>query len=250
MTANKLKMNGDKTEIMICGSIAKLNNVNIESINIDNDPIDISDHVRNLGFFLDKHLNMNVHVSNLCKSCYFQLRKISYIRPYINEKCAAQLVVSLVLSKLDYCNSLFYNMSCENFNKLQLVQNHAARIVKKASKRESAMSIMFELHWLPIRYRVSFKIALIVFKCLNVENFPSYIKDLISIYTPSRTLRSSDYRLLNKPAMKLFTFGDKAFCFAAPEVWNDLPSDIRFLNSISIFKKKLKTFYFKKAFYN
>ena len=144
-------------------------------------------------------------------------------------------------------------MSCENFNKLQLVQNHAARIVKKASKLESAMSIMFELHRLPIRYRVSFNIALIVFKCLNIENFPSYLKDLISIYTiytPSRTLRSSDSRILNKPVMKLSTFGDKAFCFAAPEVWNDLPSDIRFTNSISIFKKKLKTFYFKKAFYN
>ena len=112
------------------------------------------------------------------------------------------------------------------------------------------MSIMFELHWLPIRYRVSFKIALIVFKCLNIENFPSYLKDLISIYTPSRTLRSSDSHILNKPVMKLSTFGDKAFCFAAPEVWNDLPSDIRFTNSISIFKKKLKTFYFKKAFYN
>ena len=132
MTANKLKMNGDKTEIMICGSIPKLNNVQIESINIDNDPIDISDHVRNLGVFLDKNLNMNVHVSNVRKSCYFELRKISYIRPYINEKCAAQLVISLVLSKLDYCNCLFYNMSCENFNKLQLVQNHAARLVKKS----------------------------------------------------------------------------------------------------------------------
>ena len=76
MTSNKLKMNGDKTEIMICGSKPKLRNIQIESISIDSDPIDISDHVRNLGFFLDKHLNMNVHVSNLRKSCYFELRKI------------------------------------------------------------------------------------------------------------------------------------------------------------------------------
>ena len=73
MTSNKLKMNGDKTEIMICGSKPKLRNIQIESISIDSDPIDISDHVRNLGFFLDKHLNMNVHVSNLRKSCYFEL---------------------------------------------------------------------------------------------------------------------------------------------------------------------------------
>ena len=101
-----------------------------------------------LVFFLDKHLNMNVHVSNLRKSCYFELRKNSHISPFIDEKCTTQLVVSYVLSKLDYCNCLFYNMSNENFQKLQSVQNHAARIVKRASKRESAQSIMFELHWL------------------------------------------------------------------------------------------------------
>ena len=224
--------------------------IDIDSINIDNDPIDISDHVRNLGFFLDKHLNMNVHVSNLRKTCYYEIRKISNIRPFIDEKCAAQLAVSLVLSKLDYCNCLFFGMSSENFTKLQLVQNHAARLVKKASKRDSAMSIMFELHWLPIKFRVSFKIALIVFKCLHVDNFPSYVKDLISLYTPSRTLRSSDTFLLTKPRMKLHTFGDKAFCYAAPEVWNELPPEIRFITSLPIFKKQLKTYYFKKAFYD
>ena len=91
-------MNGDKTEIMICGTIPKMNNIDIDSINIDNDPIDISDHVRNLGFFLDKHLNMNVHVSNLRKTCYYEFKKISNIRHFIIEKCAAQLAVSLVLT--------------------------------------------------------------------------------------------------------------------------------------------------------
>ena len=141
-------------------------------------------------------------------------------------------------------------MSSENFTKLQLVQNHAARLVKKASKRDSAMSIMFELHWLPIKFRVSFKIALIVFKCLHVDNFPSYVKDLISLYTPSRTLRSSDTFLLTKPRMKLHTFGDKAFSYAAPEVWNELQPEIRFITPLPIFKKQLKTYYFKKAFYD
>ena len=67
-------------------------------------------------------------------------------------------------------------MTKENFNKLQLVQNHAARLVKKVNKRSSAKSLLKELHWLPVEQRIDYKIALIVFKCLNIEDFPSYLK--------------------------------------------------------------------------
>ena len=152
------------------------------------------------------------------------------------------------MSKIDYCNCLFYNMSTENVNKLQLVQNHAARIIKKAPKTSSASLILKELHWLPIKFRVSFKIAVIVFKSLNNENFPSYISELLTIYTPSRTLRSLDKCFLVKPLMKLSSFGHRSFIYAAPEVWNELPFDIRSCTSFPLFKKKLKTFYFRNAF--
>ena len=170
--------------------------------------------------------------------------KNSHLRPFIDEKSTIKLVISLVISKLDYCNCLFYNMSNDNFYKLQLIQNHAARLVKKAPKRSSATSILMELHWLPIRQRVSYKIAIIVFKCLNDENFPTYIKELISVYTPSRTLRSSDKLLLEKTLKKLITFGEKSFHFAAPDVWNDLPFELRSCASFNIFKKNLKTHFF------
>jgi hypothetical protein len=137
--------------------------------------------------FLDENLNMSVHVTNIRKSCYNEIRKISHIRPFINEKCTIQLVISLVISKLDYCNCLLYNTSNDNFNQLQLIQNHAARIVKKVPKRTNVTSILKDLHWLPIKQRVSYKIALITFNCLHTDNYPNYLKDLIYIYTPSRT---------------------------------------------------------------
>ena len=95
MTENKLKRNADKTEIMICGSVQKLNNVNLDSIVIDDDAISISESVRNLGFYFDKIFNLNAHISNLRKICYYEIRKISHIRPHLNEKCTIQLVVSL-----------------------------------------------------------------------------------------------------------------------------------------------------------
>ena len=154
---------------------------------------------------------MSVHVTNLRKSCYNEIRKISHIRPFISEKCTIQLVISLVLSKLDYCNCLLYGMSEENFNRLQLIQNHAARIVKKAPRRSSATDLLINLHWLPIRQRVTYKIALTVFKCLHIDNFPSYLKELVTPYEPFRSLRSGSQFKLAKPFKKLETFGKSHF---------------------------------------
>ena len=192
MTVNKLKMNNDKTEIMVCSTNAKRKHVNFDSVDIGGESISLSNEVKDLGVFIDSNMSFNHHVSHLRKCCYFELRKISSIRPFISEKSAKQLSVSLILSKLDYCNCLFYDMSEDNFHRLQLLQNHAARVVMKAKKRSSASALLKELHWLPIKQRVLYKIALLVFKCLNVDNFPTYLKELITLYKPSRTLRSSD----------------------------------------------------------
>ena len=236
MIANKLKMNTDKTEIMFCGTTKKLKDIGIERIKISDDFVDFSHEVKDLGILIDQNISFNSHVSYLRKCCYAELRKISSIRPFIEEKSAVQLCVSLILSKLDYCNCLFYGMTKENFYKLQLVQNHAARLVKKVNKRSSAKSLLKELHWLPVEQRVEYKIALIVFKCLNTEDFPSYLKDLIQVYTPSRSLRSADKLLLIKPITKL-KVGERSFCYSAPVVWNKLPFELRSCTRLPSFKK-------------
>ena len=138
-------------------------------------------------------------------------------------------------------------MSEDNFNKLQLLQNHAARVVMKAKKYSSASALLKELHWLPVRQRVLYKIALLVFKCLNVDNFPAYLKDLITLYKPLRNLRSSDKCLLAKP-FKSLKFGHKSFHYSAPVVCNELPFEIRTCTNLYSFKKMLKTHYFRRAF--
>ena len=104
-----------------------------------------------------------------------------------------------------------------------------------------------ELHWLPIEQRVHYKIALIVFKCLNIDEFPSYLKDLIHVYTPSRSLRSADKLLLTKPITKL-KVGERSFYYSAPAVWNSLPFELRSCTRLPTFKKYLKTHFFKIAF--
>lgn len=248
MNTNKLKMNNDKTELLLCGTHSKLNSVQAKSVKIGNEVINYSKKVKNLGMFFENNLSMNCAVSHIRKCCYLELRKIAHLRSYINEDAAKTLVLSFVISRLDYCNSLFYNMTNENIHKLQLVQNHAARLVKRAPKRSSASSLLKELHWLPVKQRIIYKIAVLVYNCLYDDNSPLYLKELINIYIPQRTLRSSQKHLLVKPLTNLKTFGERSFAYAAPDVWNKLPDNVKSSETISIFKKRLKTHLFRLSF--
>ncbi|MCP3852877.1 MAG: hypothetical protein GY694_22015, partial [Gammaproteobacteria bacterium] len=215
MTSNKLKKNNDKTEMLLCGTTAKLKSINCNSVMIGNEVINFSSKVKNLGIFLECNLSMDSAVSHIRKCCYLELRKIAQLRPYIDEHATERLVLSFVISRIDYCNALFYNMSLGNVQKLQLIQNHAARLVKQAPKRSSASLLLSQLHWLPVKKRIVYKIALLTYNCLYDNASPVYLKDLISNYVPTRSLRSADKNLLVKPKRKLKTFGDRSFSYAA-----------------------------------
>ena len=110
---------------------------------------------------------------------------------------------------------------------------------------DSVTALLKKLHWLPVEQRIQFKILLTTFKCLNGKG-PGYLTDLLIQHTPHRVLRSSGNSLLTVPRTRLKNYGDKAFAKAAPELWNNLPIDIRSCNSVNSFKKKLKTHLFKK----
>ena len=102
-------------------------------------------------------------------------------------------------------------------------------------------------NWLPVHFRILFKVLLLVYKALN-GMAPLYITELLSYRTCSRTLRSTDQKLLAVPKSRLKTYGDRAFSVAAPKLWNELPLDLRSLDTINLFKKHLKTDLFKKAY--
>ena len=132
-------------------------------------------------------------------------------------------------------------------DRLQLIQNSAARLLTKTKKREHITPVLYSLHWLPVSKRIDFKVLLILYKSLNNQG-PAYINDFLHPYTPSRALRSSSTALLDtlgKPKKKI---GEAAFCFYAPTLWNTIPQDIRQATSTNIFKQKLKTHLFRLAF--
>ena len=110
-------------------------------------------------------------------------------------------------------------------------------------------ALLFELHWLPVEQRITFKILLFVFKSLN-GLAPFYLSDLISTYVPSRSLRSASLSLLYVPRSNQKTYGDRAFAVAAPRLWNALPIQMRQPGTtLDTFKRSLKTLLFRQAFY-
>ena len=128
MCGNKLKLNEDKTEIMVLGTSQKLKCLETSSINFGDVKIDFKDNVKNLGVYFDSQLTMSHQINSLLKICYFELRKVSHIRQFLSYDVASQLVTSLVLLRLDYCNCLLGAITTENLNRLQLLQNNAARL--------------------------------------------------------------------------------------------------------------------------
>ena len=131
-------------------------------------------------------------------------------------------------------------------NKLQHIQNHAARIVLRKPRHVSATSLLRTLHWLPVKARIQYKIACLCFQCLSHNTMPSYLSDLLHSYQPPRTLRSLDTSLLSVPRFCLETFGRRSFSVFGPTVWNSLPLPLRKTQCFSTFKTKLKTHLFEK----
>jgi len=174
------------------------------------------DSVRNLGFYMDKDLSMKHHIN--FKTAFFELRRITAIRLYLTVDAAK----TLVLSWIDYCNSLLVGLPLSLISKPQRVQNCAARLVVCASPNVHTTPILAQLHWLPVQIRTSYKIACLCFSSINFST-TAYLSDILYLYSPARPLRSiADTRLLKLPLYEHKTKGDRAFSHFDPSVWNSL----------------------------
>jgi hypothetical protein len=246
MNHNMLQLNESKTEFYIISTSHFVNQLSDVTLNIGSEDIKPSSTIKNLGVVFDKTLTMTNQVSSICSSISLHLRHLSRIRMFIDQSTCQDAVRAIISSRLDYANSLLYGINDKDLKRLQRQQNRAAKLIFKARKYDHATPFLRDLHWLPIHARIHFKLLTIVFKCfMNSDNLPSYIRDLIKPYTPSRSgLRSAqDTRLAIIPRTRLAT-GDKGFYAAGPSLWNQLPSHIRHAPSLATFKSQLKTYLF------
>ena len=190
-----------------------------------------------------KKLTMKAQVNNVYKTSSFVLYKIGKIRQFLTKEATKQLVHALVISRIDFCNSLLYSLPDVHTNKLQRIQNSAARLITETKRREHITPIFKQLHWLPVKSRINYKILLLTYQCLN-GTAPSYLQDLIVQYTPTRKLRSNSKSLLVAPSTQTKYYGTRSFTNSSAELWNSLPDIVKQASTTESFKTLLKTYLF------
>jgi hypothetical protein len=241
-TSNRLSLNPSKTEYLIIGTPHQRAKMVSSVIPFSDNQLHPTPSARNLGFIFDSDLSHTKHISSVCQSSFFHIRQLRQIRPCLDQNSATILANSLVSTKLDYCNSLYYGLPASSIKRLQLVQNTLARVVVTSVKRRHHISpILKKLHWLPINQRITYKIATIIYKTLQNKQ-PSYLFDLLTQVTPSGR-RSSTKFLLDLPRLTSSN-GRRSFTFAAPTIWNSIPLALRQSSSIMAFRSGLKTYLF------
>ena len=175
--------------------------------------------------------------------------KIHNICQYLTKDACTTLVLGLCISHLDYANELYYGLPDNTISHLQIIQTMCAKLTLKKPKYDSTREALAQLHWLPIKQRIDFKIAAITHKCLY-GTAPQYLKDLLIPAATTRNLRSStDKTRLIIPFTKCKTFAAQSFSISAPRVWNQLSMSLREISNFELFRQQLKTHDYQVAFY-
>ena len=190
---------------------------------------------------------MNAHVSNIARTCYFELRLLASIRRFLTSTATATLVSAFVFSRID---SLLFGSTHDVTSHLQRIQKYAARVILRLPKSSSITIHLKSLHWLPVKVRSTYKLACLCYHC-HSSTAPSYVTGMLHrrpLHT--RNTRSSSYTmpLLNRPTHSKATLGDRSFPFASSSVWNSIPNDVRCAPSLSSFKSRLKTYLFRSVY--
>ncbi len=250
MRSNRLQLNVDKTELMWFSTSRRLPQLPTDAVAIGgHDVTPTTAAMRNLGVFFDADLSMRRYVDVVVSRCFAALRQLRAVRQYVTIPVMQSLVTSLVLTRMDYCNSVFFGLPAVQLRRLQAVQNSAARLIYNLRRSDHISDALICLHWLRVAERIRFKMAVLTYRSLHGQA-PSYLSNFVpsSARSGRPGLRSASTHRLLVPRTRLSTIGDRAFPVAGATVWNDLPSDVASSPSIDIFRSRLKTFLFHSSF--
>ena len=202
----------------------------------------VSSSVRNLGVIFDENLLMKKQIDNVKSKAIAGLINIGKISTYINKNIRMKLVHGLGLSQLDFCISLLYKLPNYYLHPLQMIINSAARLVVNLPRfsRERITPICMELHFLPLKARMEYKICLLAYKAIKFQQ-PRYLSMLLKPYENSSGLELRSNGRLNEPFLSRSASISRSFEHCAPRLYNSLPADVKCQDTLSAFKRKLKT---------
>ena len=179
----------------------------------------------------------------------FNFKRIRSIPKNLNKEACHTLINGLIMSHLDYCNSILAGIPKKLINKLQHIQNLCAKLILSGGRYDSSTQALKDLHWLPIGSRIDFKILTLIHKCLHGQVL-DYLSNLLVLINNQGTLKSgSESKHLLVPRTKRVTFADRSFSVYGPRIWNNLPNYLREIDSFTLFKNKLKTYLFQCVFH-
>ena len=186
---NHLLLNEAKTEAIVFRSAAVHSPSPLSTIYVCGSSISLTPTVRDGGVLLDSSLDMSAQVSNVCRGAYLNLFRIVKIRTSLTTAACKTLIHSLVTSRLDYGNAVLYGVSDRLLHRLERVQRSAARVVLRVRRgdRRSMTAALQQLHWLPVKYRIEYKLLVIVLRALH-DQTSACIASLITPYVPRRVL--------------------------------------------------------------
>jgi hypothetical protein len=241
---NSLKLNDNKTKFL---QINAPNRMQIDYPLSYGDSFNVDHHVKNLGIYIDERLSFRTQINDVCKRGFYMLRQLWRIASKVKSiELKKQLVHCCILSKIDYCNSLYCGLPAKDIKKLQRLINASVRFVFCLKIGTSTTLYLKRAHLLPVNLRIDYKICVLVFKCLN-GFAPAYLSCLIKRKVSLQSLRIfNDDTLLQLPDVDKRNFKNRCFSKAAPRIWNSLPRSIREIRSLFPFKSSLKTYLFDK----
>ena len=174
----------------------------------------------------DNHLSFNDQITSLSKSCFYHIRDLRYIRDTLDFNTACTIGTSLVHSKLDYCNSLYFNLPAYQIDRLQYIQNCLARAVCRTSKFSHITPTLQSLHWLKVKQRIEYKIVSLTYNAVQFHQ-PSYLSNLLIQQPNIYNTRSSALVTLKRPSALRSAVAKRSFYHSAPALWNLLPPALR-----------------------
>ena len=225
---NHLKMNPTKTAFIYLGSRVQVGKCLEDTISVCGGSIEHNDVIKLLGAHIDKHLSFKHHIGEKCKTFMYNLLRIKHIMRYLTQEAVQILISSLVMSHLDYANSLLYGLPDCDIDKFQHVQNCAVKLVLNRSKYDSRTQAFIDLHWLPIIACIDYKILMLVYNYLNQEA-PKYLINMLKQKNPTRNgLYSNNlHNLLEIPKVRRKAFAARSFSYVGQTLWNDIPDHLR-----------------------